>query len=375
MGGLVVPTLGVAVADMDRFPRSLIEFQDTYADEEACVRYLIERRWPDGFVCPACGGGEVWPLKGRPVWECRTCGRQTSITAGTLTAKTRLPLRVWFWGAYLMATHSNGLSALQLSQQLGLNYKTAWLLEAKLRRAMVNPERALLSGLVEVDQAEIPFREKNSPVNVGGRSGMLTVVGAVEVVDRRTGAAPVWRPGRRLCDTRPQRVRLQVISDNTAATLEAFVKASVEPGSVVLTDGHASYNGLTNLGYRHYPYLVGPMAAHLVLPWIHRVFALLKRWGLGVYHGLRRKHMQDYLDEYCFRFNRRNWRKVSFEKILGLASVHAPVPCHKITGRVPRDTTAEKARRLAKLAAVGRQLPSPIAPKRRQVRTLPLVGT
>jgi transposase-like protein/Zn ribbon nucleic-acid-binding protein len=360
---------------MERFPRSLIEFQDTYRDEDACIRYLVERRWPNGFVCPACGSMKAWQLNGRPVWECRECGRQTSLTAGTLMAKTKLALRVWFWAAYLMTTHSNGLSALQLTNQLGLNYRTAWLLEAKLRRAMVNPERALLSGLVEIDQAEIPFRQKNSPNDVGGHDGMITVVGAVEVVDRKTGATPRWKPGRKLLNTRPQRVRLQVISNNTATTLEAFVRETVATGTVVLTDRHGGYSGLKAMGYRHYPYLVGPMAAHVVLPWIHRVFTLLKRWGLGVYHGVRRKHVQEYLDEYTFRFNRRKWRKVSFEKILGLTAIYGPIHFHEITGGKPRNTSAEQVRKNAMLTATGKTLPPRKQPNRRASGKLDVVVT
>jgi transposase-like protein len=199
---------------------------------------------------------------------------------------------------------------------------------------------------------------------------MITVIGAVEVVDRKTGETPNFRPGRKLISTRPVRVRLRVIPDNTAPVREAFIRDCVEPGSVVLTDGHRGYNALAGMGYRHYPYLVGPMAAHLVLPWIHRVFSLLKRWGLGVYHGLRRKHVQKYLDEYCFRFNRRKWRKLSFEKILGLTMNHDPVHYHQITGTPRRDTTTEQAGRLAKLAPEGETPPKRRPPNRRSAGRL-----
>jgi Zn ribbon nucleic-acid-binding protein len=105
---------------VERFPKSLLEFQSLFSSDEICTEYLVERRWPNGFVCPKCHGTAVWRLNSRPLWECRGCGRQTSITAGTLMAKTKLPLRVWFWAAYLMSTHSNGLSALQLKGQLGV---------------------------------------------------------------------------------------------------------------------------------------------------------------------------------------------------------------------------------------------------------------
>ena len=180
---------------------------------------------------------------------------------------------------------------------------------------MVNPDRSMLSGLIELDQTEIPYREANRAPELGGRDGMIPVVCAIEVVDRKTGLVPKWGYNKKLLNTRPQRIRLQVIPDNTAETLESFVQANVEPGSVVLSDGHASFDGLQALGYKHDPKIVGLMAAHIVLPWTHRAFTLLKRWGMGVYHGLRRKYAQTYLDEYCYRFNRRYWRRVSFEKI------------------------------------------------------------
>ena len=194
-------------------------------------------------------------------------------------AKTKLPLLVWFWAAYLMSTHSNGLSALQLKGQLGVDYKTAWLLAAKLRRAMVNPDRSKLGGVVEIDQTEIPFRQENPPLGIGGRQGMITVVGAVEIVDRVTGGPPRWAYNTKLLNTKARRIRLQVIPNNLAPTLDAFVLANVEPGSVILTDDYPSYVNLSRLGYTHDPKTVGLMAAHVVLPWVHRVFALLKRWG------------------------------------------------------------------------------------------------
>src|SRR6202795_3664912 len=160
---------------MTDFPRSLIEFQQRFADEAACVKYLFAARWPEGFACPGCGTRKAWQLQTKPwTWECAGCGKQTSVTAGTIMHHSKLPLTRWFWAAFLMATHSNGISALQLQSQLSLgSYRTAWMLAAKLRRAMVNPEREPLSGLVEADETIIPFRTQNDPVVVpAGRSGV-----------------------------------------------------------------------------------------------------------------------------------------------------------------------------------------------------------
>ena len=139
--------------------RSLSQFQREFPNEESCATFLAARRWPDGFVCPGCGSKHGWSLASRArLYECTDCRRQTSITAGTVLHRSKLPLQVWFWAAHLMATHSNGMSALQLAAQLGVTYKTAWLLAQKLRRSMIDPDRSLLEGVVEVDQTEIPFR-------------------------------------------------------------------------------------------------------------------------------------------------------------------------------------------------------------------------
>jgi len=156
--------------------RSLREFQTSFPDEASCAAFLFERRWPEGFVCPACGDGRAALLRSRAhTYECLDCGRQTSITAGTVMHRSKLPLTVWFWAAHLMATHSNGMSAVQLEAQLGITYKTTWLLAQKLRRSMIDPHRELLEGVVEVDQAEIPFRADNSfsiPRNPGRSSSL-----------------------------------------------------------------------------------------------------------------------------------------------------------------------------------------------------------
>ena len=311
--------------------RSLTEFQEAFPDEAGCAAFLFERRWQGGFVCPRCGGERVAALKSRAhTYECLGCGRQTSITAGSVMHRSKLPLTVWFWAAHLMSTHSNGMSARQLADQLGLTYKTAWLLTQKLRRSMVDPDRELLEGVVEVDQAEIPFRAGDTVFDPGN-SGKILIAGAVEVIDRDTGQAKPRRKKAKYLDTLSGRIRLAMIADNSAASIEAFVRTNVKRGTTLLTDGHASYPGLTD--YRHDPRVVGKMAAHVVLPWVHRVFSLVKRWGLGTYHGLRRKHVDTYLNEFVFRYNRSFYRHASFETILGLASHHEPASYWDIIGR------------------------------------------
>ena len=177
--------------------------------------------------------------------------------------RSKLPLTTWFWAAHLMATHSNGMSARQLEDQLGVTYKTAWLLTQKLRRSMVDPDRDPLEGVVEVDQAEIPFREGDAFFE-RGNAGKILVVGAVEVIDRDTNQPKPRRKHAKYLDTRSGRIRLAMIADNSAASIEAFVRANVKRGATLLTDGHTSYPGLTD--YRHDPRIVGKMAGHVVLP-------------------------------------------------------------------------------------------------------------
>ena len=306
---------------MSDYPLSLLAFQQRFATEEACAQYLAEQRWPDGFRCPNCGHDKAWALKTKPwTYECRTCRRQTSVKAGTIMHGSRLALTVWFWAAYLMATHSNGISALQLQKQLGLgSYKTAWVLAAKLRSAMVAPERSPLSGLVEIDETTLAYRTRHDPPAGGqGRShdGKLLLVGAVEVL----GQGPNTYPGR---------IRLSTIRDFSATSLHDFIAANIRTGSTAKTDGWSGYPGGGQV--THEPHVVGNMAAHIVLPWIHRVFSNLKTWALGVYHGLRGKHLQSYLDEFVFRFNRRKTRHAAFRSLLNMAAHAKPITYKMLT--------------------------------------------
>ena len=290
---------------MSDFPGSLREFEACFPDDEACARWLSKKRWPEGFICPACGHGKGFELgRGVLMYQCAGCRKQTSVTAGTVLHRSHLPLKVWFLAAWLVATHRNGISARQLWLQLGLgSYKTAWLLLQKLRRAMIAPDRSPLSGLVEVDETSMPFRTGDTPINPKpGRSheGKMMIAGAVEIHDKAPG-----------------RLRLKVIDDYSAKTLGSFVQANLEPGSTAISDGWSGYARLKDV--KHEPKVVGPMAAHVLLPWIHRVFGNAKRWAMGVYHGLREPHLQRYLDEFVFRFNRRKTPQAAFASLLGIA--------------------------------------------------------
>ena len=290
------------------FPRSLKEFQARFRDDEACREYLAACRWPDGFRCGQCGQAEVFELPQRRLRQCKACGRQTSLTSGTVLHRTRLPLTVWFWAAYLVTTHTPGLSAVQLQRQLEISYETAWALLHKLRRAMVNPEREALKDKVEVDETYLGGPEAGLK---GGRQLLekALIVGAVEVRGRAAG-----------------RVRLQVVPDASVRSLTGFVKKSVQPGAIILTDGWSAYAPLPSMGYRHRPRTQGPAErAGKILPRIHRIFGNLKTWLSGTHHGVGHDHLQAYLDEFTFRFNRRRIPMAAFQTLLGLASgVHGP---------------------------------------------------
>ena len=291
------------------FPRTLREFQGQFADEEACRAYLARSRWPEGYRCPRCGHPEAFDLPRRFLWQCKACGHQTSVTAGTVLHRTRVPLRDWFWASYLVTTHTPGLSALQLQRQLGIRrYETAWTMLQKLRRAMRRPQREGLRDKVEVDETFIG----NQQGLRGGREigDRALVVGAVEVRGRVSG-----------------RIRLEVVPDSSAASLSGFVRRNVERGTTVISDGWKGYLPLSQLGYRHRPKTQGrgrPERALVILPRIHQAFGNLKTWLRGTHHGVEVKHMQAYLDEFVFRFNRRRTPMAAFQSLLGLTSAHGP---------------------------------------------------
>jgi hypothetical protein len=294
-----------------------MDFRERFATEGACLAYLAASRWPEGFVCPACGGRRAWVLERRHLWECAACHVQTSVTAGTVMHGTRTPLRLWFWAAYLVATHHPGISAKQLQRQLGLSrYETAWLILQKLRRAMVAPEREPLGDEVEVDEFFLGGLEEG--LEGGRQRGKKALVGvAVEVRGRGSG-----------------RVRLRVLADASGDSLGAFVKDTTAAGTIVHTDGWAGYSGLRGLGYDHRPrsQRAAPPGEQL-LPRAHRAVSNLKAWLHGTHRGVGDPHLQVYLDEYVFRHNRRRTPMAAFQTLLGLGALHPPTSYDRITRR------------------------------------------
>jgi transposase-like protein len=293
-----------------------VEFQERFPDDAACLAYLAACRWPDGFRCPVCDGGSAWVLERRRLWECAECHRQTSVTAGTVLHGTRTSLRLWFWAAYLVATHTPGISALQLQRQLGISrYETAWLILQKLRRAMVAPEREPLRGEVEVDETLVGGVREGR--HVARRHGEKVLVGIIVEV-RGAGSG---------------RLRLQVLPDASANTLTAFVSTLVAPGAIVHTDGWRGYRWLASAGYDHRPRLGrrDHPDAQKLLPRAHRAASNLKTWLQGTHHGVSAEHLHVYLDEFVFRHNRRSTPMAAFQTLLGLGALHAPTTYRAIT--------------------------------------------
>jgi transposase-like protein len=295
-----------------------MEFQERFSTEEACREYLFASRWAEGFVCPACGASDAGVMhRRRLVWQCKACAQQTSVTAGTVMHGTRTPLRVWFWAAYLVATHHPGISAKQLQRQLGLSrYETAWLILHKLRRAMVAPERGPLGREVEIDEFFLGGLEEG--LEGGRQHGKKVLVGAaIEVRGRGSG-----------------RLRLQVLPDATGASLVAFATATVAPGAIVHTDGWRGYNGLAKHGYDHRRRPQSTAApGEQLLPRAHRAISNLKAWMHGTHRGVGDEHLQVYLDEFVFRHNRRGTPMAAFQTLLGLGALHGPSTYNQITRR------------------------------------------
>jgi transposase-like protein len=274
---------------VDDYPRTVAEFEARFSTEEGCRDYLFRLRWPDGFRCPLCGTAKAVVVRST-LFQCTGCRHQTSVTAGTVFQDTRKPLTMWFRAMWYVTSQKNGASALGVKRVLGLgSYQTAWAWLHKLRRAMVRPGRERLSGWIEVDETYLGGLEE-------GVAGRETERKALIVI-----AAEADGPGI-------GRVRMRMIPDASAASLHLFVEDSIETGSTLHTDGWQGYAGLEKKGYqREVTVLRGRRKdASKLLPRVHRVVSLLKRWFLGTHQGaVSHEHLPHYLDEFTFRFNRR----------------------------------------------------------------------
>lgn len=309
------------------FPRSLPEFQRLFPDDMACAAYLERLRWQNGFVCPHCWvTGVPFRIATRPgVLKCRKCRRQTGLTVGTVMERSHTPLSTWFWAAYLVASQTPGMSAVQFQRQLGIaRYETAFQILHKLRAGMVRPDQDRIGGRanehIEVDESWIGGRTRGEGRGVHHK---VLVACAVEVRHRKPGTAQDKRRDGRYAG----RVRLAVVSDRSGKSLGGFVDGAVVPGTLIVTDDWSGYAGLRNRGHDHHAIAEcgDPEVAEEFLPIIHLVFANLKTWLIGIHHGVSAQHLQAYLNEFTFRFNRRFYPFNAFRSLLGIAGgVRAP---------------------------------------------------
>ena len=290
------------------YPRTYSEFVMMFPDDEACASYFEQLRWPEVFICPACMTKAIpWrQTRGRLV--CSACRHQTSVSAGTILDKTRTPLTTWFEAAWHVATAKNGMSAKTLERTLGTSYRVAWTMLQRYRVAMVRAEREQLSGEVEVDETLVGGIKRDGKRGRGSSKSVVVI--AVE-------------------DKQPKglgRVRMRHVPNASGASLVPFVCAVVIPGTTVLTDGWGGYNDLPEHGYVRKKIVLSSSGdpAHVSMPGVHRVSSLLKRWILGTHQGsVVPAHLQSYLEEFTFRFNRRTSgsRGLVFRRLLEQAAV------------------------------------------------------
>jgi len=302
---------------MTEYPKNIMEFEQEFSNEKRCLEYLMKLRYEDGvYTCSVCGSKKSWPARGN-AYECAECHHQESVLSGTLFQDTHKPLMLWFRAIWYITSQKNGTSALGLQRVLGIgSYKTAWTWLHKLRRAMVRPGRDRLSGRVEVDEAFFGAPEKGGKRGRGAENKVLVAI-AVETDGKVVG-----------------RMRAGILEDASRNSLHGFIQESVEPGSTVVTDGWRGYGGLEALRYRHETIEHQTMDA--LLPHVHTVISLMKRWIMGTLQGsCSQEHLPYYFDEYTFRFNRRKSksRGMLFYRLLQNAVQLEPVTYRKIIAK------------------------------------------
>jgi transposase-like protein len=300
---------------LDDLPKDLPTFLSRFGTDQQCREYLFKARWPEGFRCAGCGHDDAYALRTKLIYECVACGKQHSLLAGTIFEQTKTGLAKWFLAIYLVTASKGGIAATELQRQMGFgSYQTAWSWLHKIRKAMVAPGRAPLTGRVEADETDVGGPRSGRPGR--GAAGKAVVAGAVES-GRGKGA------GRRL-----GRLRMQAVADSSARSLTGFLAGNVATPAEIATDGWSGYHRLDAEGYAHQPVSLTASwgDAALRLPAIH--LGLAKRWLLGTHHGaVSTKHLQAYLDEYVFRFNRRTARSIShrFARLIEQAVATGPI--------------------------------------------------
>jgi len=291
---------------------SFFEFQEQFQTEEACFRHLQELRWPDGFKCLTCGHTLAYFMEKRKVFQCANCRGQTSLTAHTVFHRTHIPLKKWFWAVFLVGSDKRGCSAQRLSILIDVSYPTAWLMIHKMRNAMKNRDaRYKLRQLIEMDDSY--FGSKSPGKRGRGASNKSKVVVAVENRGNHPGYAT-----------------MQVVANIDSNHLREFVYRAIEPYQIIKTDAYPSYNILSE-DFDHLKEIVKPSEAMDKLPWVHILIGNAKSFFRGTYHGVSHKHLQNYLSEFCFRFNRRFVENQITDRILNACLGTAPFTFAELT--------------------------------------------
>lgn len=306
-----------ALISGEDYPRTYREFVSMFPDDESCADFLATLRWSNGFECQKCKKlSEPWKQTHKRL-TCPYCHYQTTVTAGTIFDKTRTPLTTWLEAAWHITTAKNGMSA-QTIEKMGIRYRVAWTMLQRFRVAMVRSEREQLSGIVEIDETLVGGVEKGGKRGRGSQKSIVII--AIELLDPKGFG----------------RIRMRFIPDASANSLSSFITDVIQEGSTVHTDGWLGYNEVKSLGYNHKVTVVSKSndQAHVSMPGVHRIASLLKRWLLGTHQGsFSTNHLQSYLEEYTFRFNRRTSksRGLVFRRLLEQAVATAPITEKDVT--------------------------------------------
>lgn len=315
-------------------PMNILEFQKMFPDETACIKYLERMRWPDGFCCEKCFQvGEPFRILKRPrVLKCKACLNETSITAGTVMHRSKTNILIWFWAAHLVSTQTPGVSALELQKKLGIDYyQTAFQMLHKLRSAMVRPNREKIGEEypLELDVVYVGGKTKSG---ISGKTSQTPVIIAVEIRQRE-----IRDPVTKKIKKRAQagRIRLQTLPNKMAVNVNQFAQNCIAPGASIVSDDGAEFSGLNKLGFKHEAVAMrgDKIKMDSTLPMISVVTANLKTWIDGTFHGVLKKHLQAYLDEFMFRFNRRFYRAISFRSLLELGALTPGVTYKNVYGK------------------------------------------
>jgi transposase-like protein len=278
---------------------SLFDFQQKFKTEEDCKKRLFKMRWPNGYICPRCGHNQRYALPKRGLYQCKSCKYQASVTAGTVMHRTRTSLRKWFWAILLFSNDKRGISALQISKKLEVSYWVAWNMLHKIRKAMsARDAEYKLAGLIEVDDSFF-----GGPANGDDKRGRGTTKVPVVIAASTHGEGIGF-------------VKMQVVEAVNKKEIKKVLQAGISPGQTIKTDGWRAYQVAERLGHDHQVEIVAGRKAHEVLKWVHILASNAKAFILGTYHGLDGKHLQSYLAEFCFRFNRRSWEGQLFDRLL-----------------------------------------------------------